>query len=215
MYNKSDEEPTQLQSNSSEYNYTKSNNPSGLEFVHITKTAGSTIESTAAKSGIKWGACHYKRIRKFGKACSSPDIHLGGSKSVRMEPWHTPHYFFLHNPYEGKPIHLTNETLDILNEVYKADFQRFHYRMIHVDHPNRDDSILLVKTYEWRILLRVQEVLSPLLLLSVICTVLCHIKRRRKAVHSTWFSSLALFFCFLVFLVVIIKLGILRSKTIG
>lgn len=331
MSNKSDEEPTQLQSNSSEYNYryTKSNNPSGLEFVHITKTAGSTIESTAAKSGIKWGACHYKRIRKFGKACSSPDIHLGGSKSVRMEPWHTPHYFFLHNPYEGKPTfcvvrnpyeriiseyyckfggykgtdrdnstimnryvqkramqsitakrahylpqhiyvwdkdnnqmvdhilrfenltnefnslmiqynisielttstkvnewksngiqsrmtvkNLTNETLDILNEVYKEDFQRFHYRMIHVD-PIRDDSILLVKPYEWRILLRVQEVFSPLLLLGVICSVLCHIKRMKRAVHSTWFSSLALFFCFLVFLVVIIKLGILLGKTIG
>ena len=109
---------------------------------------------------------------------------------------------------------LTNETLDILNEVYKEDFQRFHYRMIHVD-PIRDDSILLVKPYEWRILLRVQEVFSPLLLLGVICSVLCHIKRMKRAVHSTWFSSLALFFCFLVFLVVIIKLGILLGKTIG
>ena len=115
MSNKSDEEPTQLQSNSSEYNYryTKSNNPSGLEFVHITKTAGSTIESTAAKSGIKWGACHYKRIKNFAKACSSPDIHIGGAM---FEPWHTPHYWFLHNPYEGNTkVRGTENVLRILH----------------------------------------------------------------------------------------------------
>ena len=326
MSNKSDEEPTQLQPNSSEYNNndhdSKSSNPLGLEFVHITKTAGSSIESTAAKSGIKWGACHYKRIKNFAKACSSPDIHIGGAM---FEPWHMPHYWFLHNPYEGKPTfcvvrnpyeriiseyyckfggykgtdrdnstvmnryvqkrakqsitaqrahylpqfvyvwdkdnnqmvdhilrfenltndfnslmvqynisielttstkvnawksngiqgrmtvkNLTNEYLDILNEVYKEDFQRFHYRMIQVD-PMRD-SIQLDEPDEWRIPLRVEEVFSLFLLLGVVCTALGRIKRRRKAVRSIWFSNLALFFCFLAFLVVVIKLGILRGK---
>jgi len=31
----------------------------GLEFIHITKTAGSSIEAAAAHAGIKFGACHW------------------------------------------------------------------------------------------------------------------------------------------------------------
>lgn len=81
----------------------------GLEFIHITKTAGSSIEATAAKFGTKWGACHWKQISSFGKAC----MHRDKSRHVRYnhkripfdfkeifaEPWHTPHHWFYKNPY--------------------------------------------------------------------------------------------------------------------
>ena len=30
-----------------------------LEFVHITKTAGSSIEKAATQQGINWGACKF------------------------------------------------------------------------------------------------------------------------------------------------------------
>jgi len=40
-----------------------------LEFVHITKTGGTTIEALALKHGILWGRCHY--VRRSG--CRFPD----------------------------------------------------------------------------------------------------------------------------------------------
>lgn len=43
-----------------------------LEFVHITKTGGSAVESVGAQNGIIWGACHYLKIAEVG--CSRPDI---------------------------------------------------------------------------------------------------------------------------------------------
>lgn len=58
-----------------------------LEFVHITKNAGTAIETSGAKGGVAWGACHYLSL----KICEGvqPDKHAewtGGS------PWHDPAY---------------------------------------------------------------------------------------------------------------------------
>ena len=33
-----------------------------LEFVHIAKNAGSSIENAAAKADIAWGACHFQQL---------------------------------------------------------------------------------------------------------------------------------------------------------
>lgn len=42
-----------------------------LEFVHITKTGGSSIEKAAAAAGILWGTCHFQAVKSLG--CESPD----------------------------------------------------------------------------------------------------------------------------------------------
>lgn len=43
-----------------------------LEFVHITKTGGSSIEVSAARVGIMWGFCHFHKSELF--ECLDPDL---------------------------------------------------------------------------------------------------------------------------------------------
>lgn len=62
-----------------------------LEFVHITKTAGSAIEKAAAEQGILWGACHYMKLEELG--CQTPDISYRApnyQSYALTSPWHTP-----------------------------------------------------------------------------------------------------------------------------
>jgi hypothetical protein len=62
-----------------------------LEFVHITKTGGSVIESVGYEHGILWGACHYMSIKDVG--CAGPDMNYTAPDfhSYRLQsPWHSP-----------------------------------------------------------------------------------------------------------------------------
>jgi len=57
-----------------------------LEFIHITKNAGTAIEKAGADANIAWGACHYI-IHSFCKGVKPDKAHQeysGGS------PWHDP-----------------------------------------------------------------------------------------------------------------------------
>ena len=105
----------------------------GLEFVHITKTAGSSIEATAAKFGIKYGACHWKKILSFGGNCTKPDKSLSASamkynhtripfrfEGIFGEPWHTPHHWFLKNPYPSKA------TFCVVRNPYERLVSEYH-----------------------------------------------------------------------------------------
>eukprot|EP00984_Skeletonema_dohrnii_P024524 scaffold13663_cov78-Skeletonema_dohrnii-CCMP3373.AAC.1 len=92
----------------------------GLEFIHITKTAGSSIESAAANAGIKYGACHWLKLQfvGFGSACNKPDkkwysmlkMKLNQTRTYKwnrrmsLEHWHTPWHWFQDdlNPYQNK-----------------------------------------------------------------------------------------------------------------
>src|SRR6056300_49583 len=62
-----------------------------LEFVHITKTGGSSIENAGATIGINWGSCHYMKVEEVG--CSSPDLPYEKpdyQSYALTSPWHTP-----------------------------------------------------------------------------------------------------------------------------
>jgi hypothetical protein len=70
-----------------------------LEFVHIPKTAGSSIEQAAALANIPWGACHFHHSSSIQMKCPDPPnfAHLGlQAKSQRDFPlgnvsmWHIP-----------------------------------------------------------------------------------------------------------------------------
>lgn len=62
-----------------------------LEFVHITKTGGSAIESLGFEHGIRWGACHYVSVPAVG--CDGPDMNYTAPdfQSYQLtSPWHAP-----------------------------------------------------------------------------------------------------------------------------
>lgn len=103
----------------------------GLEFVHITKTAGSAIEETAARSGIKWGVCHWKRVNKFGPVCLYKDWEVTRPAYNRSaipfqfkgslgEPWHTPPHWFRENPYVG------SKTFCIVRDPYERMVSEYY-----------------------------------------------------------------------------------------
>jgi len=81
-----------------------------LEFVHVPKTAGSSIEAAAARAGVVWGACHSMRrmahcspLREKTKNSTA----WGEKYSLwqgRDESWHLPPWSFTKeaNPYSGR-----------------------------------------------------------------------------------------------------------------
>lgn len=57
-----------------------------LEFVHITKTGGTAIESIAAASGLSWGACKWRGV----DLSTCKGVH-GVTRSLSgSSPWHNP-----------------------------------------------------------------------------------------------------------------------------
>jgi hypothetical protein len=84
-----------------------------LEFIHITKSAGSAIEAAAAKHNIMWGACHFWKISYLG--CQTPDWDFPKKRlNERMpaglvyqgEPWHAPPHWNYPNMLEGSDTFL-------------------------------------------------------------------------------------------------------------
>ena len=105
-----------------------------LEFVHITKTAGSAIEEAAARSGVKWGVCHFKRVIKFGPSCMFRDWEVPRPaydrsaipfhfKGTLGEPWHTPPHWFRQNPYNNtKTFCVVRNPYDRIVSEYYSKF---------------------------------------------------------------------------------------------
>lgn len=60
-----------------------------LEFVHITKTGGSAIESVAAKHGVRWGVCHFMDNDMVGCEPSSKP-HAPWRELYIGTAWHAP-----------------------------------------------------------------------------------------------------------------------------
>lgn len=61
-----------------------------IKFVHITKTAGTSIENIANQSGIKWGRFDNAKL-------SQSPVQPGIPNKVSI--WHLPLRFYQHNPY--------------------------------------------------------------------------------------------------------------------
>jgi hypothetical protein len=110
-----------------------------LEFVHITKTGGSIIESVGYKYGILWGACHYMSIKAV--ECDGPDINYTAPdfKSYRLQsPWHTPPKILRQYvndataPFDQYPYHdadlftVVRNPYDRIVSEYYCPWQGFH-----------------------------------------------------------------------------------------
>ena len=65
-----------------------------LEFVHITKCGGTSVESAAAERGVDWGACKFFRTKDCRLLRRHPQIQMQRKEDFKCklgtQPWHCP-----------------------------------------------------------------------------------------------------------------------------
>jgi hypothetical protein len=82
-----------------------------LEFIHIPKTGGTSMEKFGLKIGKKWGMHKFwGNIYQYALPCA---------------PWHIPPHFFLKNPYAGKQVFC------IFRDPWKRILSEFRYQKSH------------------------------------------------------------------------------------
>jgi len=92
-----------------------------LEFVHITKTGGTSIEAAGARAGINWGLCHYSQRDKSG--CTQPvDLNYIERKNpfLQQPPWHVPLQFLVENPFQN------SETFAVVRNPYDRYISEYY-----------------------------------------------------------------------------------------
>jgi len=97
----------------------KKSQESKLEYIHIAKTGGSSIEMLASFANITWGICHYifRKRGSYGEGCKHPDMPIQRVNMTMLpfdklpetfkrkrsigETWHTPFHWLNNAPFRG------------------------------------------------------------------------------------------------------------------
>mmetsp|Transcript_26842 Transcript_26842/g.55515 ORF Transcript_26842/g.55515 Transcript_26842/m.55515 type:complete len:345 (-) Transcript_26842:82-1116(-) len=102
-----------------------------LEFVHISKTGGTSIETAAANAGIAWGACKFKYrsqcrgLRQFSNVekYKRKKIAWKCKCNTQMMPWHCPP-----NEFEsGKNLYSGSKTFAVVRNPYDRIISEYFY----------------------------------------------------------------------------------------
>lgn len=94
-----------------------------LEFIHITKTGGSSIEKAGASHGIRWGACHFNHTLFNEMGCPSPPDWQGKVKLLNFSgsmPWHVPLRYWKPSRINGK------RTFTVVRNPYDRAISEFY-----------------------------------------------------------------------------------------
>ena len=101
------------------YNFTAPFNK--LEFIHITKTGGTAVETIAARdANITWGICHFQFQLNLGPACLRPNWVHQVDLFKASPPWHAPPQWMNPNPYLG------SDTFTIVRNPYDRIISEFY-----------------------------------------------------------------------------------------
>ena len=91
-----------------------------IKFFHIPKTAGTSIEQTAAENGIAWGGCAFKHVPKR-KICPHPP---GEEWPRNVGWWHLPSQFF---PLSQSDPYQEAELFGVIRSPFNRLVSEFYY----------------------------------------------------------------------------------------
>lgn len=118
--------------------YPPFNASKALEFVHITKTGGTSIEAAAAKAGVAWGVCKFFR----DKDCAPPANHSNASpiydrnawacNMTGVVPWHCPP-----NRFKDRDMYSGSNTFAVVRNPYDRILSEYYWaHSFHRPSPN-------------------------------------------------------------------------------
>lgn len=104
-----------------------------LQFVHVTKTAGTSIEQMAAQSGIAWGACkfiRYSHCNSLPPTVPQFDQDKWKCKHPKIVPWHCPPMQFK----SGINMYNNYSTFAVVRNPYDRITSEYYWKRMEVDH---------------------------------------------------------------------------------
>jgi hypothetical protein len=95
-----------------------------LEFVHIPDTGGKLVEQAAAKVGIPWGACHFRRPNNAKDEMDCPEPadfqHIGLNSQYGEDLWLIPPHLWNINMFQGK------HTFTVVRNPFALMISKYH-----------------------------------------------------------------------------------------